>query len=104
MMREVIRPTKACQEMVEEHFRPHFNLLLDIFNDLLPEDVPAFKRRQMGFSVIGQCLYYRVAGGVVSMLVDEKEFEQHYSVEQLAEHISDFTLAALAGNNRGILR
>jgi AcrR family transcriptional regulator len=95
MLREVLQPTKACQQMVEEYFRPDFNLLLEILAALLPEDTPEHVRRKIGFSIVGQCLFYRVAGHVVAMLVPGGEHREHYAVEQLADHISQMTLSAL---------
>jgi AcrR family transcriptional regulator len=95
MMREVLQPTRACREMVEEYFQPEFDLLLDILDGLLPRRTPAHRRQQIGFSVIGQCLFYRVAGGVVGMLIPPDQRQKYYSVEQLSEHVSWIVLAAL---------
>ncbi|MFV1964813.1 MAG: TetR/AcrR family transcriptional regulator [Pirellulaceae bacterium] len=95
MMREMLQPTKACQEVVEEYIQPDFNLLLEILTALLPDETPPHVRRQVGFSIVGQCLFYRVAGDVVAMLVPDGELEQHYSVDRLAEHVSQMTLSAL---------
>lgn len=95
MMREVLHPTAACRAMAEEYFRPHFELLLGILNQLLPADTPDHKRRQIGFSVVGQCVHYRVAAGVVEMLTPDSE-RQHFEIESLAKHIADFSLASIA--------
>lgn len=96
MMREVLNPTAACKEVVEEYFRPHFELLLSIVSELLPANAPRHICEQIGFSIVGQCLYYRVASKVVSLLVDEQRRQEHYSIDKLAEHIANMTLAALA--------
>jgi len=96
MMREILQPTRACRELVEEYIRPDFNLLLEILRRLLPDDTPLHVRRQIGFSIVGQCLFYRVAGDVVAILVPGDELDEHYGVECLAEHISRITLAAVA--------
>ena len=69
MMREMLQPTNACREIVEAYLRPEFNLLLDILRELLPDDVPEHVPYQVGFSVVGQCLFYRVAGDVVRFIV-----------------------------------
>ena len=95
MMREMLQPTKACQEMVEEYLRPEFNSLLEILGELLPRDVPGHVPYQAGFSIVGQCLFYRVAGDVVRFIVPSGEFDKHYSVEQLTDHIHRMSLAAL---------
>jgi AcrR family transcriptional regulator len=95
MLREILEPTAACKELVDAFFRPYFDRLLAILDEMLPKDTPPYQRRQIGFSIVGQCLYYRVAGEVVSMLVSDQERARHYSIPQLVDHITEFTLAAL---------
>ncbi len=95
MMREVLQPTSACKELVQEYFRPHFNLLLGILDEILPDDTPQHRRHQIGFSIVGQIVHYRLAGDVVGMLVGEDELKEHFTIEQLAKHVADFSLAAL---------
>jgi AcrR family transcriptional regulator len=97
MMHEMLRPTKACQAMVEEFLRPEFNMLLKILAELLPEDVPHHDLHHAGFSIIGQCLFYRVAGDIVRFIVSPDEFQRRYTVEQLTDHIYRMSLAGLAG-------
>jgi AcrR family transcriptional regulator len=97
MLREMLRPTKACREMVEAYLRPEFHQLLAILDEILPESVPEHERYQAGYSIIGQCLFYRVAGDVVRLIVSDEEFREHYTVQQLTEHIYRTTLAALNG-------
>jgi AcrR family transcriptional regulator len=95
MMREILNPTAACKELVQEYFRPEFDLLLGILDEVLPPETPLHKRQQIGFSIVGQCVFYRVAGEVVALLLTDEERMEHYSVEELAEHISQMCLASL---------
>jgi AcrR family transcriptional regulator len=95
IMREILDPTSACKELAQEFFRPEFEMLLAILDEMLPADTPDYRRRQIGFSVIGQCVFYRLAGGVVAALVDEGELSQRYTAHDLANHITHLTLAAL---------
>lgn len=95
MTREILNPTAACTELVRDYFRPQFDRLLDILDEILPPEMPRYQRNQIGFSIVGQCLFYRVAGDVVSMLVPEDELKDHYASEQLAEHISRVCSASL---------
>lgn len=99
MMREILQPTAACRELVEEYFRPHFDILLGIVGELVGElvgpDVARHTLRQIGYSVVGQCLYYRIAREIVVILTPDEELREHYAVEQLADHITRMTLAAV---------
>lgn len=94
-VREVMNPTPACRDILRDHFRIGFDQLQRILDEILPPDTPACQRHQIGFSIIGQCVYYRASRNIVPLLVGQPEVEEHYGVEQLAEHISGFCLAAL---------
>lgn len=95
MMREVLQPTSACRELVQDYFRPQFELLLSILDEVLPADTPRPRREQIAFSVIAQCFFYRVAGDVIRLVVDDAQFAEHYSLDRLAAHIARMCLAAL---------
>jgi AcrR family transcriptional regulator len=95
MMREMLRPTKACAQIVEQFLKPELGLLLRILNDLLPRETPRHVRMQVAFSIVGQCLFYRVAREVVGMLVSPEDRREHFSVEELTEHVTRLTLASL---------
>jgi hypothetical protein len=94
IMREMSQPTPACAEFVRQFVRPNFELLQMILGELLPADVPPLKRYLVGFSIIGQCLHYRVARPVVTLLLGE-EGAGRLDVDTLAGHITEFSLAAL---------
>jgi TetR/AcrR family transcriptional regulator, regulator of cefoperazone and chloramphenicol sensitivity len=95
MMREFIQPTGACRELAEDYIRPHFAALLEILGELLPPETPLHRRYQIGFSVVGQCLFYHLNGPIIELLVDQEDRSQHYRPAQLANHIADVMLAAM---------
>jgi AcrR family transcriptional regulator len=95
MNREMLNPTFACRELVEVHIRARFGQLLDILQEILPADCPVHKRHQIAFSVAGQALHYHVASELVTVLVGEEELAQHYQIDQLVDHITQFSLAAM---------
>jgi AcrR family transcriptional regulator len=99
MLREVLHPTSACRELVEEYFRPQLERLLSIVRELLPDDTAAHQHRQAAFSIIGQCLFYRIAGDIVEMMAAGED-QSHFGIEPLAEHIANFSLAAISGASR----
>ena len=92
-LREMAQPTAACAELVREVIRPMAEVLSGILRELMP-GVPEAKRWLIGFSIVGQCLFYRLAQPIVTMLVGEEE-HRRYDATLLAEHITQFSLAAL---------
>ncbi len=95
ILREVMAPTRACEEMVQESFRPFFGVLLQILSEILPDGIAPHRLHQMGLSVISQCVFYLAHQRVVRLIIDEDELEQHFDEESLADHIASFSLAAL---------
>lgn len=95
LMREILQPTEACRHLVKEYFRPFFQTLLGVVDDIVGGRLPDFQRNQIGFSIIGQCLYYRFSGEVARMMISESEFSEHFGREDLASHITHFSLAAI---------
>jgi AcrR family transcriptional regulator len=95
LLREMQQPTAACRELVQGFFRAEFDLLLGILDEILPAETPEHKRHQIGFSVVGQCVHYRMGRHAIAMLVDEEELREHYGADQIAEHVSEMCLAAL---------
>jgi AcrR family transcriptional regulator len=95
MMREVLHPTEACRELVEDYIRPHFGVLLGILDELAGGTLPPFELRRVALSVIGQCFHYRAAGGVVAMLVPAGEIDAYHTPPAIADHVTRLTLAAL---------
>jgi hypothetical protein len=91
----MLQPMGACRELVEDYFRPHLEQLLEILDEMLPRDWPVPARHKLAFGVVGQCLFYRFQDEVIRMLVSEEELRGNYSPQQLADHITDVTLAAL---------
>jgi TetR/AcrR family transcriptional regulator, regulator of cefoperazone and chloramphenicol sensitivity len=95
MTREILSPTAAGKRSLREHFRQGFQRLYDILDEMLPAEMPAYKRHQIALSIMGQCSLYRGLGKVLPLVIDQRELEQHYGASELAEHIAQVSLAAL---------
>jgi AcrR family transcriptional regulator len=95
IMREMLDPTTACEELVRDCFRVEFELLLGILDEILPAETPRHKRHQIAFGIIAQCVHYRTGRHAIALLIDEDELGEYYTTERLAEHISQMCLAAL---------
>ena len=96
LIREVLQPTEACRKLVEEYFRPFLEMLMNIIDEVLRTRLPEQERLQMAFSIIGQCMYYRFAGDVAQMVIEDKGFDDYFDIEQLTNHITEFSLGALS--------
>lgn len=93
MLREMIAPTSASETLVREAIRPRFERLKEIMKRVCPL---AEERRlnALVFSVVGQCLHYKVARPISERVVGSAAYEA-LDYEFLSEHIASFCLAAL---------
>ena len=94
LMRELSDPSNVGHGLVRDFIRPIYELLWSILRELLGPTVPEEKLHLIGFSIIGQIFYHRVGRPVLSLVVGAAEHGT-YTPEVLADHIADFTLAAL---------
>jgi hypothetical protein len=94
MMREMADPTTACTAVVNEFIRPSAVRLQAIVREILPPETGEREIALSCFSIVGQCLFYRVHRPIVIHLVGEAEHAA-YDVDRLAEHITKFSLAGL---------
>jgi AcrR family transcriptional regulator len=94
LLRELAQPTAACAAFVQDHVRPSAAILGSILDELVPH-LPERKRRLLAFSIVGQCFFHRVAQPILTQLVGEEEYRA-YDTKTLADHITEFSLAALA--------
>lgn len=93
MMREMADPGKAAHVVVTEFIQPMAFTLRDILRELLPH-LDEQRLLMTGFSVIGQCLFYR-QNRPVAELIFGKEQVSALTADAVADHVVRFTLAAL---------
>ena len=68
--------------------------LTRILTDILGDEAAKERGWLAGFSIVGQCLFYYVHRPIAELLMGP----EHYAaldIDKLAEHIADFSLAAL---------
>lgn len=93
MLREMVHPTPASTTLVREVIRPKFERLVAILRRIEPR-AEGRRLHATAFSIIGQCLHYRVGRTIASRLVGEAAFAA-LDLEFLTDHITGFSLAAL---------
>lgn len=94
LMSEIVRPTKACQRFIREFVRPNFQLLLEILQELAPQCHSRRTLFRLAFSIVAQCVYYRLCRSIVWTLVGRFD-RQFFDLNSLAQHITDFSLAGI---------
>jgi AcrR family transcriptional regulator len=93
MLREMLHPTSASDVLIREAIRPKFECLQGILRRFCP-DADERKLNALAFSVIGQCLYYRMGRPIAERLIGRDSFES-LDLEFLTDHITTFCIAAL---------
>jgi AcrR family transcriptional regulator len=93
MMREMANPSPAVVALVEQYTRPMAHGLVGIVGELFP-NLPPRRRMMIGFSVVGQCLFYRQNRQIAGILFG-KEAVAALDPDEVAEHIAKLTLAGL---------
>lgn len=94
MLRELSRPSESCREFVESYIRPMAHTLGDIMQELYPHREWNQQTWMIGFSVVGQVLFYQLQQPVIRILMGDEGFES-LTVDGLTDHITRFCLAAL---------
>ncbi len=95
IMKEILQPTEASKTLVKAYFRPFFESLLTVIDELIGMRLADHERHQIGFSIIGQCMHYRFSAEMISMMITKVEYQQNYQIEQLADYITSFSLGGI---------
>ncbi|HKI20740.1 MAG TPA: DUF1956 domain-containing protein, partial [Isosphaeraceae bacterium] len=93
ILRELLHPTAASDILIREVIRPKFERLEQIVGRFCP-DADERKRHALAFSIIGQCLHYRMARPITERLIGREAYGT-LDLDFLTEHITSFCLAAL---------
>ena len=99
MAREMLEPSDVLDEMVQNTVRPEFEIFAKVICDITRLNRSDRRVRWCVGSVLGQALFYRHAHSVVQRLHPEQGFEQK-DIEELAEHITEFSYRALRAMKR----
>ena len=95
MAREMSEPTAAFDLVLVETVRPMSQRLGGIMRELLGPDATDGAVRDCAMSVAGQCCFYRHAHEMIRRLYPDFDNSPR-QIEQLADHITRFSLAGVA--------
>jgi hypothetical protein len=94
MAREMIDPTGALAIVVQERLRPMAEQLKGLVRELLGPGASAEQVRWCGCSIVSQCVFYHHCRPAICQVFPEQKFGLP-DIERLADHITEFSLAAL---------
>ncbi|MBI5799326.1 MAG: CerR family C-terminal domain-containing protein [Verrucomicrobia bacterium] len=92
--REMIDPTSALDAIIVERIRPQAQHLAGIVAELVGGQPDPELVRLCSFSVVSQCLFYHHCQPVLCRLFPDQKYDAE-DIEQLAAHITEFSLAAV---------
>ena len=95
LLREFINPSDSCRDLIMEIIQPVFQNLVKIVDQKVDSCLEEHQLRKIGFSIVGQCLHYRYASEAISMLIEPENLEQHFEVDQIAQHITAFSMGGI---------
>jgi AcrR family transcriptional regulator len=94
MMHEFAQPTPAVAIVIDETMRPVYDRFRELIGCMIELPVDHDRVRLSTHSVISQVVHYKHAGRIVSRVWPELELNPE-RIEQIAAHITDFSLAGL---------
>jgi len=94
MAHEMAEPTEACMAVVGGFIRKNFEWLDAVLSELLPQQTSTADRHLVAFSIVGQCLHFKIHHPIAVLLIGEEEYRT-FDIARLTDHIVRFSLAAL---------
>ena len=92
--REIADPTKALDEIIESAIVPQFALLEEIIQQILRTPADKVVVQRCLLSIFGQCLMFKHSRSIINRLYPEL-IANESAIQASAEHIAQFSLAAL---------
>ena len=93
LIRELLNPSEGCETLVREVIRDRFEILRGILDELAPGSDDR-RLAALAFSVVGQCLHYKVGRPVMERLIGVGMLRE-FDLDYLGDHIAGLVLAAL---------
>jgi AcrR family transcriptional regulator len=103
MTHELAHPTPVLAVVVEHMIKPKARVLYGIVGRIIGRPPLDPRTRMCAHSIVGQVVHYVHARPVIALLWPELEMTQQ-TVEEIARHITEFSLEALKGIKRNSKR
>ncbi len=94
LSREMVDPSPAIEQVVDEFIRPSFDYLRGIVRELAGPGVDERAVRLTARSIVAQCAFYHHARSLIERLSPDEPRDPQ-AIRALAEHITRFSLEGL---------
>ena len=94
MAREIAEPSEVLTEIAQQTVRPRLAALAGIIREIIGPDAPQAVVVRCARSVVGQILFYHFARPMLVRVFPNERFDAS-RVDELAEHIADFSIGGL---------
>ncbi len=94
IVREMAQPTASLSTLVETSIRPYFERTASLIAELMGRRKVDEQMQLCVFSVISQCIYYRVCQPVITRLKPSLQMNPE-TIDEISDHIIEFSLAAI---------
>ena len=95
MLWEMIEPTAALDDLLQHTIRPLYTRLVGLVTELLGPAATPERVRMGAATILGQCIFYRVGGALLSRIQPGSSAFEPARVEALAEHVTRVSVAGL---------
>jgi hypothetical protein len=85
------------EPLFEDFFRPMFTRLTGIVREFVGETPSEADVHRLGYSILGQCLFYRVGEHIVRKMHRPEALSREFSSDRVADHVFEFSRSALEG-------
>lgn len=92
--RELLDPSPAFEAILDRYIKPHKDLLTAIIADIMGADPGPEKLMPCAISIIGQCIYYAFASGVIRKL-SAGDAPTEANLDRLADFVWLFSLGGI---------
>lgn len=94
MLREMMEPTEAMQQIVAELIGPNNTILRALVGQMQPSLQNTKRLDAFCRNIIGQCVHLRVARSLIASLQQRDKLDEEF-LQQAAAHIAEFSISAL---------
>ena len=94
VLQEMSHPTPALNELISEFIHPRYEILCGLIAALTGQGIKARVTQLCAHSVVGQARHYLIASPVIAAVWPDLTFTPK-TIDEIADHIADFSLAGI---------